>query len=71
MSDQTPASPDEEPPVPVKLVRSVTPPYRGRPDREMDVFGWGMFLGLLVLLVPFLPLIAVVWGVKKLLELLF
>jgi hypothetical protein len=71
MSDPTPTPAEEEPSPPKKLVRSVTPPYRGHPDREMDVIGWGMFLALLLLLLPFLPLIAVVWGVKKLLELLF
>lgn len=71
MSTETTSEVEGEQSTPKKVVRSVTPPYRGRPDREMDVIGWSMFLGMVVLLVPFLPLLIVVWGVKKLLEVLF
>jgi hypothetical protein len=46
-------------------VRSVTPPYRGRPDAEMTTIGIAYFLGLVVLLIPFLPFIAVVWVISK------
>jgi hypothetical protein len=36
----------------------------------MDVFGWGMFLGLLVLLVPLLPFIIIVWAISKVTDML-
>lgn len=48
-----------------KVVRSVTPPYRGRPDAEMTTIGIAYFLGLVVLLIPLLPLIVVVWLISK------
>ncbi|MFC5971278.1 hypothetical protein ACFPYI_08055 [Halomarina salina] len=49
-------------------LRTVTPEYFGRPDAEMDVFGWSMFLGLVILLVPLLPFIVIVWLISKLAE---
>jgi hypothetical protein len=61
-------SPDDEtedsgrlPPV----LRSVTPGSRSRPNEEMDMIGWGMLAGLLVLLFPLLPFILIVWGISK------
>jgi hypothetical protein len=48
-----------------KAVRSVTPPYRGRPDAEMTAIGIAYFLGLVIILIPFLPFIAVVWLLSK------
>lgn len=50
------------------VLRTVTPPYRGRKDREMDVIGWGYLLGLLVLLVPLLPVAIALWLVGKALD---
>lgn len=51
-----------------ETIRTVTPSYHGRPDEEMDVIGIGIFLGLLVLLVPLLPFLLVVWVISKVLE---
>ncbi|WP_240147610.1 MULTISPECIES: hypothetical protein [Halorussus] len=48
-----------------KVVRTVTPGYRGRPDAEMTTIGIAYGLGLLVLLVPLLPFIVIVWLVSK------
>lgn len=48
--------------------RTVKPPFRGRPDSEMNVIGWAYFLGLLILLVPLLPFVLVLWAVGKLLD---
>jgi hypothetical protein len=53
-----------------KALRSVTPGSRSRPNEGMDVFGWGMLAGLLVLLVPLLPFIVIVWGISKVTEML-
>ena len=60
MSENDPASESR--------LQSVTPSYLGRPDREMDVFGWGMFLAMLVILVPLLPFIVIVWMISKVLD---
>jgi hypothetical protein len=43
-----------------KVLRTVTPPYRSRPDTEMNTIGWLLFLGLLSVLVPLLPFILIV-----------
>jgi hypothetical protein len=53
-----------------KALRSVTPGSRSRPNKGMDVIGWGMLAGLLVLLVPLLPFIIIVWGISKVTEML-
>lgn len=58
-------SADEESALPERL-RTVTPEYFGRPDREMDAIGWLIFLGLLVLIVPLLPYLALIWAIGKL-----
>ncbi|QSG07108.1 DUF7535 family protein [Halapricum desulfuricans] len=52
----------------VEALRTVTPGYSSHRDVEMDVIGWSVFLGLVVLLVPFLPLLIVVWLISKALE---
>jgi len=59
-----------EPSVPRKALRTVTPGSKTRPDAEMDSIGWAVFLGLVILLIPIVPFIAVVWGVSTLLEFL-
>jgi uncharacterized membrane protein (DUF485 family) len=46
----------------------VTPGSRGRRNVGTDVVGWGYLLGLLVLLVPLLPVTVLVWTVSKLFE---
>ena len=67
------ASPDDETEDSGRLpepLRSVTPGSRPHRDEGMDVFGWGVFLGLLVLLMPLLPFIIIVWGISKVTEML-
>ncbi|WP_254536724.1 DUF7535 family protein [Halomarina litorea] len=61
-------SQDDDPTLARKALRTVTPEYFGREDREMDAIGWGLFLGLVVLLVPLLPFIVIVWAVSKVAE---
>jgi len=34
----------------------------------MDAIGWGMLLGLVVLLLPLLPFLVIVWGIAKMTE---
>lgn len=46
-------------------LRTVTPYYRGRPDREMNVIGFALFLVLFVLLVPLLPFLVAVWVLNR------
>ncbi|MFU1781325.1 hypothetical protein ACM16X_08085 [Haloarcula japonica] len=53
-----------------KALRSVTPGSRSRRNEGMDVFGWGMLTGLLILLMPLLPFIIIVWGISKVTEML-
>ena len=56
---------DETPGLVTRAYRTVTPVPRGHADSEMNAIGWGMFLGLLLLLVPLLPFIVIVWAVSK------
>lgn len=63
MSESTAGS---EPRPVKKTIRTVTPPYRGRPDVEMNTIGWGIFLVLVVLLVPLLPYLLIGWVIAKL-----
>ncbi|WP_227375189.1 DUF7535 family protein [Haladaptatus halobius] len=51
-----------------KALRTVTPPFRGHPDNEMNAIGIALFLGLVVLLLPLLPFLAIVWLISKLTE---
>ncbi len=46
-------------------LRTVTPPSGTHPDAQMDVIGWLIFLGLLILLLPVLPLLLVVWLISR------
>ena len=46
-------------------LRTVTPPSRTHPDQGMDIIGWGVLLGLLVILFPLLPFILIVWLISK------
>jgi hypothetical protein len=34
----------------------------------MDAIGWGIALGLVILLLPLLPFIIIVWGISKVTE---
>lgn len=49
-------------------LRTVTPPSGTHPDAGMDAIGWAMFVGLLVVLTPLIPIIAVIWLLAKLQE---
>lgn len=51
-----------------RVYRTVKPPFRGRPDSEMNAFGWAYFAVLLVLLVPLLPFLAILWLFGKLFD---
>jgi hypothetical protein len=46
-------------------VRSVTAPSDTHPDAGMNAIGWIIFGGLLFLLLPVLPLLAVIWLFDK------
>ncbi|WP_121821155.1 DUF7535 family protein [Halostella salina] len=59
---------DDDPALPRKVLRTATPPYAGHEDREMNVIGWSVFLGMVVLLVPLLPFILILWVLTKLLD---
>lgn len=58
-------SDSEDESTPKEVLRTVTPPYRGRPNIEMSTIGVTIFLGLLVLLVPLLPFILIIWLFTK------
>jgi len=47
-------------------LRTVTPPSGTHPDAEMDAIGWAMLVGLVVILTPLIPIIAVIWLIAKL-----
>lgn len=51
-------------------LQTVTPSHLGRPDLEMDVVGWVMFLLLLVVVLPLLPFFVLFWLVSKTVEFL-
>jgi uncharacterized membrane protein len=44
------------------LLRMVTRPYRSRADEEMSLIGLLYGLGLILVLLPLLPFIAIVWA---------
>lgn len=48
------------------LIRTVTKPYRSRPDSEMSIMGMLLGLGLIMVMIPLLPFIAIIWVVSKL-----
>lgn len=64
----TAATDEDDPNAVKKVMRTVTPPYRGRPDSEMTYFGIIYFLGLVILLIPLLPFLVIVWVVGKILD---
>ncbi|QCC50654.1 hypothetical protein DV733_05080 [Halapricum salinum] len=61
-ADETPA------PVVKKIIRTVTPGYGSHEDAGMNAVGWTLFLGLVIIMLPFLPLLVIVWAISKLLE---
>ena len=61
------ASESEESPPPLRRVaRTVTPPYRGRSNEEMNIIGYLLIGGLLIVLVPLGPFIIVAWLIYRL-----
>jgi hypothetical protein len=60
---------DEEPGGLRRAYRTVTPGYLPRPDAGMDAVGWGLLVGIVLLLVPLLPFLVVVWLLSRLIEL--
>jgi hypothetical protein len=65
MSSDAPAKTGDDTGVLTKAYRSVSPRYESRGNAEMDSIGWAVFLGILVLLVPLLPFLAVVWVLER------
>ena len=63
-------SPPETPSLPEKVYRTVTPAPRGHPDAEMDAIGWSIFLGVVILFLPLLPLLVIGFAIVKLLDIL-
>jgi hypothetical protein len=63
-----PETGDEELSAARQVLRTVTPGPRGHRDTGMDAVGWAVFLGLVVLLVPLLPVLALVWVLTKVLD---
>ncbi|MFB6156123.1 MAG: hypothetical protein ABEJ22_09525 [Haloferacaceae archaeon] len=53
-----------------RAYRTVTPPMHGHVEPEMDVIGWIIFLGLVVIMLPLLPFVALVWILTKLADVL-
>ena len=49
--------------------RTKRPTMQGRPDMEMNVIGWGVFVGTLLVLIPLLPGFFLVWLVYRILGL--
>jgi hypothetical protein len=49
-----------------EALRTATPPYIGRPNTEMNLIGWVIFVGIGILLLPILPVLAVYWLVATL-----
>lgn len=52
------------------FIRTVTKPYRSRPDDEMNLMGMLLGLGLIIVLIPLLPFIALILLFSWLSELL-
>ena len=48
------------------VIRTVTAPYRSRSDDEMNIMGMLLGLGLIMVMIPLLPFIAILWVVSKL-----
>jgi len=49
----------------VKTYRTVTPPYRARSNEEMNLIGYLLIGGLLILLIPLGPFLLAFWLLSK------
>ncbi|UIP00653.1 hypothetical protein Hbl1158_04650 [Halobaculum sp. CBA1158] len=68
MSTEIDTRDDDDAGLAKSVYRTVTPGYTSHSDDGMNAIGWAVFLGVVLLLVPLLPLIVVVWGVNKVIE---
>ena len=59
---------EQDPGLLTRTYRTVSPRYRSHDDPEMSTIGWTMFLLLVVLFVPLLPVVVLVWLISKALE---
>lgn len=48
------------------LLRTVKPVSVPRPDAEMNAIGWGILLGMVIVLLPLAPFILIAWVFSKL-----
>jgi hypothetical protein len=55
-----------DPPAIEGPLRTVTLPFTGKENAQMNVIGWIVFFGLLVVVIPVLPVIALIWLAAKL-----
>ena len=46
-------------------LRTVTPPSRTHRDSGMDMIGWVILAGMLIILLPVLPFVLAVWLLAK------
>jgi len=47
-------------------LRTVTPPSDEHDDSQMNAIGWLVFAGLAIVLLPVLPIVALIWLYGKL-----
>lgn len=62
---------DDESPAASSALPTAASGGGGRPNRTMSVIGWLVFLGLLVLFLPILPMLALVYVIARLLDSVF
>lgn len=55
----------DDPNAVTKVLRTVTPGSRPHRDVSMDTFGWVLFLGMIVILVPLIPFLVLTWVLLK------
>lgn len=48
------------------LLRTVKPVSVPRPDAGMNALGWGIFLGLVIVLLPLAPFVLIAWLFSRL-----
>jgi hypothetical protein len=51
-----------------RVYRTVTPSYHGRSDEEMNLIGYLLIAGLLILLIPLGPFLLLFWLISKALD---
>lgn len=56
---------EDEPGAVKQALRTVTPASKGHRDAEMDAIGWTILVGLVVIMLPLLPVLVVVWVLSK------